>query len=61
MRLWNYIKSRMLEHPDQLVCEGEASFEDMLYSPDYGNYDSVRTLKVEGMDRISVSFPLLIK
>ena len=43
------------------VCEGEASFEDMLYSPDYGNYDSVRTLKVEGMDRIGVSFPLLIK
>lgn len=25
MRLWNYIKSRMLEHPEQLICEGEAS------------------------------------
>ena len=25
MKLWNYIKAKMLEHPDQLVCEGEAS------------------------------------
>ena len=25
MRLWNYIRERMMEHPDQLVCEGEAS------------------------------------
>ena len=25
MRLWEYIRSRMMEHPDQLICEGEAS------------------------------------
>ena len=25
MNLWDYIKLRMMEHPDQLVCEGEAS------------------------------------
>ena len=31
MRLWEYIKSRMMEHPEQLVCEGEASmtYEDL--------------------------------
>ena len=40
------------------VCAGEASFGEMPYSPDYGNKRSVHTLKVEGMDRISVSFPL---
>lgn len=25
MKLWNYLKEKMMEHPEQIVCEGEAS------------------------------------
>ena len=32
MKLWNYLKEKMLNHPNQLVCEGNAeiSFEDLV-------------------------------
>lgn len=39
MKLWEYIKSRMLEHPYQLVCEGEASmtYEELcIYAETHG-------------------------
>ena len=41
MRLWNYIREKMLEHPDQLVCEGEASmtYEELcIYAEEHGKY-----------------------
>ena len=39
MRLWEYIKSKILEHPEQLVCEGDASmtYEDLcIYAEEHG-------------------------
>ena len=41
MRLWEYIRSRMMEHPDQLICEGEASmtYEDLcIYAEEHGKH-----------------------
>lgn len=36
MKLWNYIRQKMLEHPDQVVCEGDAfmTYEELFIFAD---------------------------
>lgn len=40
MKLWNYIKEKMMEHPDQSICEGDThlTYEELcIYAEEHGH------------------------